>query len=156
MGAESVSKVAAQFAGEIREARPADYAQMAELARQLGYPSSAGDIAKRLAGMGATGEHVVFVAEMADRVIAGWLGAFVYRAVEADARIEISGLVVDERFRSQAVGRFLLERAEAWAREKGFSATGLRSNVIRDRAHAFYERQGYEHTKTQKSFRKIL
>ena len=27
---------------------------------------------------------------------------------------------------------------------------------IRERAHAFYERQGYEHTKTQKSFRKKL
>jgi GNAT superfamily N-acetyltransferase len=103
-----------------------------------------------------TGEHVVFVAQLADGTIAGWIGAFVYRCVEADARVEISGLVVDERFRSQAVGRLLLDRAETWAREKGFSATSLRSNVIRDRAHAFYERQGYEHTKTQKSFRKNL
>jgi GNAT superfamily N-acetyltransferase len=127
---------------------------MAELAGQLGYPSSAADVERRVAGMDAAGEHVVFVARLADGSIAGWIGAFVYRSVEADARIEISGLVVDDRHRSQAVGRFLLERAEAWAREKGCSATGLRSNVIRERAHAFYERQGYEHTKTQKSFRK--
>jgi hypothetical protein len=28
--------------------------------------------------------------------------------------------------------------------------------VIRDRAHKFYERQGYEHYKTQKAFRKPL
>ena len=106
--------------------------------------------------MSASGEHAVFVAQSAEGAIAGFLGAFVYRAVEADARVEISGLVVDERYRSQAVGRFLLERAEAWAREKGYEATSLRSNVIRERAHAFYERQGYEHTKTQKSFRKKL
>jgi GNAT superfamily N-acetyltransferase len=129
---------------------------MAELAEQLGYPSKAEDIARRLAGMAASGEHAVFVAELADDTIAGFIGAFVYRSVEADARIEISGLVVDERYRSQAVGRFLLARAEEWAREKGFGATGLRSNVIRERAHAFYEREGYEHTKTQKSFRKNL
>jgi hypothetical protein len=32
----------------------------------------------------------------------------------------------------------------------------VRSNVIRDRAHKFYERQGYEHYKTQKAFRKPL
>jgi len=32
----------------------------------------------------------------------------------------------------------------------------VRSNVIRDRAHKFYERQGYEHCKTQKAFRKRL
>jgi GNAT superfamily N-acetyltransferase len=151
-----MSTAARPFAGEIRLARPADYPRMAELAGQLGYSSNADDIARRLAGFVTTGEHVVFVAQLADGTIAGWIGAFVYRCVEADARVEISGLVVDERFRSQAVGQVLLNRAEAWAREKGFSATSLRSNVIRDRAHAFYERQGYEHTKTQKSFRKKL
>jgi GNAT superfamily N-acetyltransferase len=151
-----MSAAARPFAGEIRPARPDDYSRMAELAGQLGYPSTAGDIARRLEGLRKTGEHVVFVARLADGRIAGWIGAFVYRCVEADARVEISGLVVDERFRSQAVGRFLLERAEAWAREQGYSLTSLRSNVIRERAHAFYERQGYEHTKTQKSFRKNL
>jgi GNAT superfamily N-acetyltransferase len=151
-----MSAAARPFAGEIRPARPDDYPRMAELAGQLGYPSTAGDVARRLAGLNATGEHVVFVAQFADGTIAGWIGAFVYRCVEADARVEISGLVVEERFRSQAVGKFLLERAEAWARDRGCSATSLRSNVIRERAHAFYERQGYEHTKTQKSFRKKL
>jgi len=129
---------------------------MAELAGQLGYPSTSDDIARRLTGFISNGEQVVFVAQLADGTIAGWIGAFVYRCVEADARVEISGLVVDERFRSQSVGQLLLDRAEAWAREKGFTATSLRSNVIRERAHAFYERQGYEHTKTQKSFRKKL
>jgi GNAT superfamily N-acetyltransferase len=151
-----MSTAARPFAGEIRQARPDDYPPMAELAGQLGYPSSAHEIARRLAGLNASGEHVVFVAQLADGTIAGWIGAFVYRCVEADARVEVSGLVVDERFRSQAVGRSLLERAEEWAREKGLSAATLRSNVIRERAHAFYERQGYEHTKTQKSFRKKL
>ena len=151
-----MSAAAQKFSGEIRTARPEDSARIAELAGQLGYPSSAAEIERRFAGMKASGEHVVFVAQLADGSIAGWIGAFVYRSVEADARIEISGLVVDDRFRSQAVGRFLLERAEAWAREKGCSATGLRSNVIRERAHAFYQRQGYEHSKTQKSFRKSV
>lgn len=151
-----MSTAARGFAGEIRAARAADGARIAELAGQLGYPSTAEEIARRIAGMSASGEHVVFVAQLADGAIAGFIGAFVYRAVEADAWVEISGLVVDERYRSQAVGRFLVERVEAWARGKGYSTTGVRSNVIRERAHAFYERQGYEHTKTQKSFRKKL
>jgi GNAT superfamily N-acetyltransferase len=50
----------------------------------------------------------------------------------------------------------LLSRAEEWARENGCRAIGLRSNAIRDRAHAFYERHGYAHVKTQKAFRKQL
>lgn len=149
-----MSTAARSLGGEIREARPADYARMAELAGQLGYPSSAEDVARRLGSFEARGERVAFVAQLPDGEIGGWIGAFVYRSVEADARVEISGLVVDERYRSRSVGRALLERAEMWAREKGYSATSLRSNVIRERAHAFYERQGYKHTKTQKSFRK--
>ena len=144
-----------RFVGEIREAQPQDCARIAELASQLGYPSTADEIAARLAGMKHSNEHVVFVAQLGAEIV-GWLAVFVYRVVEADARAEISGLVVDERYRSQQIGLHLLARAEQWAREKGCHAIGLRSNVIRARAHAFYERHGYTHTKTQKSFRKDL
>ena len=146
---------AAEFAVEIREAQPQDCARIAKLAGQLGYPSSVSEIAQRLDGMKHSNEHVVFVAQLGNE-IAGWLGAYLGRMVEADARAEISGLVVDERYRSQGVGPLLLDRAEQWAREKGCRTIGLRSNVVRDRAHAFYERRGYKHTKTQKSFRKDL
>jgi GNAT superfamily N-acetyltransferase len=151
-----VNSPARKFTGEIREPRAEDHARLAELAGQLMYKSSADDIAKRLDGVQRSKEHAVFVAELAGGEIAGWIAVFVYRTVEADARAEVSGLVVDEHYRSQGIGLHLLARAEEWAREKGCRAIGLRSNVIRERAHAFYERQGYQHVKTQKSFRKDL
>jgi len=140
----------------IREAREADFARMAELAQQLGYASTAGDIAIRIAPMQGSAEHGVFVAELASGQIGGWIGVFVYRSVEADARAEVSGLVVDADERSHGIGQRLLERAEQWAREKGCRSIGLRTNVVRERAHAFYERRGYAHTKTQRSYRKSL
>ncbi|HYL68208.1 MAG TPA: GNAT family N-acetyltransferase [Candidatus Limnocylindria bacterium] len=151
-----MSSPAQQFTGEIRVPRFADYALMAKLAGQLGYPASAEDIARRLAGMQESAEHAVFVAELPGGEIVGWIGVFLYRCIETDARAEVSGLVVDERARSQGIGQRLLERAEQWARKKRCDTIGLRSNVIRNRAHAFYERQGYVHHKTQKSFRKVL
>ena len=144
------------FPPEIREAGPQDFERIAELSAQLSYPSSPEDIAKRLAGMRDSSEHAVFVAVQEGGEIAGWLGVFVYRSMEADARAEISGLVVDERIRSRGIGRHLLERAELWAREIGCHSIGLRSNVIRDQAHEFYLRHGYRLVKTQKSFRKDL
>ena len=58
--------------------------------------------------------------------------------------------------RSLGAGAKLLDAAEAWAREKKCTGMSVRSNVIRERAHAFYERQGYQHIKTQKAFRKSL
>lgn len=144
------------FAGKIRAAQATDHARMAELAGQLSYPSTPEDIAQRLQGLQRAADTAVFVAELETGEIAGWIAVFVYRTVEADARAEVSGLVVDERFRSQRVGEHLLARAEEWARENGCRAIGLRSNVIRERAHAFYERHGYTHSKTQKAFRKQL
>jgi GNAT superfamily N-acetyltransferase len=144
------------FAGRIRAAHPPDHARMAELAGQLSYPSTSEEIARRLQGIKSSAEAAVFVAELDSGEIAGWIAVFVYRTVEADARAEVSGLVVDERFRSQRVGEHLLARAEEWARKNGCQAIGLRSNEIRDRAHAFYERHGYTHVKTQKAFRKQL
>jgi GNAT superfamily N-acetyltransferase len=144
------------FAGKIRPARSSDHARIAELAGQLSYPSTSEEIARRLQGIKSSAEAAVFVAQLETAEIAGWIAVFVYRTVEADARAEVSGLVVDERFRSQRVGEHLLSRAEEWARENGCRAIGLRSNAIRDRAHAFYERHGYAHVKTQKAFRKQL
>ena len=144
------------FAGKIRAAQAPDHARMAELAGQLSYPSAPEEIARRLQGINGSADAAVFVAELDGGEIAGWIAVFVYRTVEADARAEVSGLVVDERFRSQRVGEHLLARAEEWAREAGCQAIGLRSNVIRERAHAFYERHGYTHVKTQKAFRKQL
>ena len=53
-------------------------------------------------------------------------------------------------------GAELLVAAERWAVKNGCKSMSVRSNVIRDRAHAFYLRNGYEHYKTQKAFRKSL
>lgn len=149
-----MSAPAIQAKIKVRAAEPRDFPQIAELAGQLGYPSTAEEIARRFSAMEKSSEHGVFIADFGEGRIAGWVGVFVQRTVESDACVEISGLVVDERCRSRGVGLRLLERAEQWAREKGCAEVRLRSNVIRDRAHAFYEREGYKHVKTQKAFRK--
>ena len=151
-----MSTPGAKFAGKIRCAEARDAARLAELAAQLGYPATAQEIARRIEETQHLGESSVFVAELAGGEIAGWTGVFLFRSIVDEPRVELSGLVVDEHVRSQGIGEKLLSRAEEWAREKGCRVVGLRCNVIRERAHAFYERHGYKSTKTQKSFRKIL
>ena len=37
-----------------------------------------------------------------------------------------------------------MEQAEAWTRQSGGRAVCLRSNVVREGAHEFYRRLGYE------------
>lgn len=140
----------------IREARISDAPQLAPLAKQLGYDSTPEEVARRLPGIFADSEHIIFVAEKKDGELAGYVDAFLFRTAASDVRVEIAGLVVEEKSRSQNIGRMLMARAEDWARQKGCSECGLRSNVVREGAHRFYENLGYRVNKTQKSFRKKL
>lgn len=140
----------------IRPAALADASQLASLATQLGYSSTPDQVAVRLREVFQETEHVILVAERKGDGLAGYIEVFPFRTIGSNPRMEIASLVVDESCRSQGVGRLLMERAEECARGLGFKEAGLRSNVIRDRAHRFYENLGYKVNKTQKSFRKAL
>lgn len=140
----------------IRRAVEDDAAALAALAGQLGYPCEPREAAERLRSLLPPTDHAVFVAETADGAIAGWLHASICHLIESPLRAEVNGLIVDESWRSLGAGKRLLEVAERWARERGCHHINLRSNVLRERAHAFYLREGYEHYKTQKAFRKKL
>jgi len=101
-------------------------------------------------------QYALFVAELPTGQIAGWIGLYVFRAVEMETVAEISGLIVDEDIRSCGIGKMLLDAAEEWAQRVGCRVISVRSNVKRDRAHQFYTNNGYEHIKTQKQLRKEL
>jgi GNAT superfamily N-acetyltransferase len=141
---------------KIRRARRKDAEQIAELSGQLGYPATAAEIQARLGKLRPAGRDVVYVADMPGAGVVGWLHVSVCNLLENDVRAEVNGLVVAEGQRSLGAGARLLAAAEDWARRQGCKAMNVRSNVIRERAHQFYERAGYEHYKTQKAFRKPL
>jgi GNAT superfamily N-acetyltransferase len=142
----------------IRKARAKDAERIARLSGELGYPATAAQIATRLRQLKPASKHAVFVAESPDTAggLVGWLHVSVSHLLEGDIRAEVNGLIVAEGQRSAGAGATLLEAAEQWARRHGCRAMNVRSNVIRERAHGFYERHGYEHYKTQKAFRKPL
>jgi GNAT superfamily N-acetyltransferase len=139
----------------IRRAKTSDVARLAELAGELGYPTTTAEMRIRLSRVKPAALNAIFVAE-SDGEVVGWIHVGVSFLLEVPLRAEINGLVVSAATRSRGTGARLLEAAEAWARAKKCEGMSVRSNVIRDRAHAFYERNGYEHYKMQKSFRKPL
>jgi GNAT superfamily N-acetyltransferase len=143
---------------KIRRARRGDAERIAQLSGELGYPSTAAQVATRLRQLKPTSKHAVFVAESPDAAtgLIGWVHVSVAHLLECDIRAEVNGLIVAEGQRSAGAGAKLLEAAEEWARTRSCRGMNVRSNVIRERAHKFYERRGYEHYKTQKAFRKPL
>ena len=140
----------------IRRVRQTDAPRLAELSGQLGYPTETPRMAARLKQALRHKAGACFVAESPEHGIIGWVHVSVTPLLEVERRAEVNGLIVDERIRSRGAGAQLLAAAEKWAQNMRCKSMSVRSNVLRERAHQFYLREGYEHYKTQKAFRKNL
>ncbi|MBV8488984.1 MAG: GNAT family N-acetyltransferase, partial [Candidatus Eremiobacteraeota bacterium] len=96
------------------------------------------------------------VAEDAAGRIVGCVAVSLSVRIVGGLRTDIESFVVDEAERSKGVGAQLLSAAENWARENGGRRVRLLSNVVRERAHAFYERNGYVKLKAEYVLEKNL
>ncbi len=142
---------------EVHHAQLDDAPLIARLSAQLGYPASGEQIRERLASMQAEPDtHGVFVADVAGHGIIGWAHVYMLRSLVSEPRAELGGLVVDEEWRGTGVGRALIAGVEQWARNRGLRALSLRSNIVREEAHRFYEWLDFEKSKTQIAFRKEI
>jgi GNAT superfamily N-acetyltransferase len=138
----------------IRPAGEEDCAEIVRLSSQLGYPATTVAMQKRLQRLLASSANAIFVAESANGGLAGWIHGVLSQVLEADYRVEIAGLIVDERFQRMGVGRALVERVEDWAKSQGIELVVVRCRSTRIEAHQFYASLGYNQTKTQIVFRK--
>lgn len=142
----------------IRQADARDAAAIADLTTQLGYPSTEDDIRRRLGHLADEGGGAITVlvaTDDADRPI-GWIHLAVTASLADEPAVDIRGLVVDDGARSKGIGAELVRAAEAWARERGLHHLVVRTRVTRERAHRFYEREGFTLTKTSRVYAKAL
>jgi GNAT superfamily N-acetyltransferase len=140
----------------IRRATPGDVDRLADLCGQLGYPLSREQVRLRLTEIAQEPGNEVHVAVGSGEFVVGWIQLYVRQLLMVERHVEMGGLVVDEAYRGQGVGRMLVDWAETWARDHGCDTIYLRSNVQREAAHRFYERMGYQLTKTQRAYWKSL
>jgi len=129
----------------IREARPKDSAALAGLIAALGYEVTEADVRRRLARLRNAGRPTL-VATLGEAVV-GCLTLSMMEVLHRPRPVgRISMLVVSEEQRGAGIGTDLVAAAEAWFARAGCGLVEVTSNVKRSRAHAFYERLGYERT----------
>lgn len=133
---------------QIRAASPDDAERLASLTRQLGYESDGAAARERLERLLKSDRDSILVAEI-DGTVAAWMHLVLASSLESDDYAEIRGLVVGEGFRSGGIGARLIAAADEWARERAVARIRVRSNVIREDAHRFYERHGFRVVKQQ-------
>jgi GNAT superfamily N-acetyltransferase len=123
----------------IRRAVASDAAELARLTSQLGYPATEATIRSRLIRMIDSSNDCLVVAEVVSGRLAGWIHAFLSQLLESDCRVEIGGLLVDERWRRNGIGRQLVRAVDDWAVERGAAELSVRCREERTESHKFYE-----------------
>lgn len=152
-----MSPPAAKFT--LRLARPSDLPQLTKLGRQLGYENTIEAFDARFTELSTLPDHIVYVVEAfgeATPSIAGMAHFKIHRSLLVEASLEVGGVVVDEIYRGQGLGKMLLAQAEKTARDWNLTAVRLFSNVQRGDAHQFYLKLGYTQPKTSHFFIKTV
>jgi ribosomal protein S18 acetylase RimI-like enzyme len=127
----------------VRAATLADADRLGGLMTELGYPTTATQMASRLAAILADRDYRTFVA-CDGPTIAGVIGTRTGPLYELDELYgQIMVLVIADGDRRRGVGRLLLEAAEAFFTKRGARFAVVTSANRRADAHAFYERHGY-------------
>jgi GNAT superfamily N-acetyltransferase len=139
----------------IRKAVPSDAPAIAALTKELGYSATPEEVRGRLTRLLGLADHHIAVA-VADGEVAGWLQATTAEVIESGFRAEIVGLVVSEKFRRLGIGRMLVEDALDWATAEGTTKLLVRSNVKRAESHIFYQALGFQLSKTQGVYKRLV
>ena len=137
----------------IRIAKINDSEFITELSNQLGYETRNADIQNRLEKILTNTDNCVYVATESGKIV-GWIHGFFSLRIESEFFVEIGGLVVDENFRKNGIGKKLVYKVIEWSKLKNCKKVRVRCNVIRKESHRFYENIGFEINKEQKIFNK--
>jgi GNAT superfamily N-acetyltransferase len=135
---------------QIREAGEADIPSVLSLYATLETapsiaPAAAFAPAAALAAMRQYPWHKIFVVTQDERIVATFTLTIIDYLAHQGARTGImEAVVVDPQLRSQGIGKEMIAFCLDRCREERCYKLALSSNVVRERAHAFYEREGFK------------
>ncbi len=139
---------------KIRYASEEDLSEIVQLMNELGYSVDEELIEERLEKIRQRNGRVFVAVDDSENVL-GCVHAFIdLRLAEGEVG-EIVSLVVKRDSRGEGIGTELLKKAIDWIRGTGCTKVKVRANTVRDDAHDFYERHGFEEIKTQKIFLRV-
>ena len=130
----------------IRRAKIGDAGPLAGLMTELGYPTTADEMADRLRSILPHGDYLVAVALNNGQVV-GAIGALIGYYLEKNGCFgRVIALSVASGHRGRGFGASLLARTESWLRARGAATCIVNSSTHRTIAHRFYRREGYQTT----------
>ncbi len=139
----------------VRPAQKEDCSEITHLTNQLGYPSTLEKICEIMDLVLAHNDHQVFIAEK-ENTIVGYIHLIQSMRIGSIPFVEIAAFIIDESSRSLGVGSSLIHKSERWTSSLGLKDIRIRSNIIRQEAHNFFQKRGFQNIKTQEVFSKHM
>jgi N-acetylglutamate synthase-like GNAT family acetyltransferase len=139
----------------IRSAQKEDCSGITELTNQLGYPSTFEKISEIMDLVLAHDDHQVYIAEKDDKIV-GYIHLIQSMRIGSNPFVEIAAFIIDESVRQIGVGSSLIKETEGWTNGLGLKDIRIRSNIIRQDAHNFFQNRGFQNIKTQAVFLKHI
>ena len=130
----------------IRDAELFDAAELAALACELGYKTTAAEMESRLVSILRDPRYKTLVALKDDKIF-GMIGTFSASSyLHNDLSGRIIALVVSTKSRRCGIGAQLVAAAEKDFAQRGIKRVTLTTRFEREEAHQFYEKLGYART----------
>ncbi|HVD60523.1 MAG TPA: GNAT family N-acetyltransferase [Gemmatimonadaceae bacterium] len=130
----------------IRPAEDRDSEAISILLGQLGYPSPAADIPRRIRAVTEIVDAIAIVAEAPRGEVVGLATARLIPSIhDANPSGWLTTLVVLESARGQGVGSQLVSFVEDWVQARGADRITVTSGKQRTKTHQFYMERGYTH-----------
>ena len=134
----------------IRPLASSDLESVLVLSKELGYPSEIEELKERFNILTKKDHHAIFIYD--EGSVIGFIHLECVDDLIEERKLEIKALVVNENARGKGIGKALVEEAKKWAKKRELHTIYLNCNILRDRTHAFYLREGFTKVKTSHFF----
>lgn len=124
------------------------------LCQELGYQTSLPDLESRWNKIQDLPSHALFVLEDSSPV--GMIHLELVDHFIKGPQVEIKALIITESEQNKGYGKALIDAASEWTRSQQVGKIYLSCNINRDKAHAFYLKNGFKKIKTSHFYEMTL
>ena len=138
-----------------RTVKELDIGGILETAQELGYPASEKTVKDLVNLVLERKDHQIIIAESENKLL-GYIHLHCIKAAIEQQKIEVSGILIPDSYRSKGIGSRFLKEAEKWTRGRDINTISIRTTLIRPEAIPFFKHHGFHHDASKDSFIKQL
>ena len=137
---------------QFRNIKKQDIEAMVQMSAEIGYEVRYENFSEKINDLIKNSNILIIIAANEQDVAVGWIELEISNFIFSNKTCNILGLFIDKNYRGKKIGNRLIEKAEEWAKEKGYMNFRISSDMTRIDLHSFYKHIGFTPIKTEQVF----